>query len=351
MPKARLKVNKGLPSRWVYYHGAYYYRVPTGLEHKWDGKTKFLLGKTLPEAYKAYAARIEISVKSKTIGALLDRYTFEVVPTKAPATQQGNFIQIKKLRSVFGDMPLLPFSPQLIYMYVDKRQHKVAAHREIEVLSHAYTKAVQWGLVDRHPFLGQIRLQGEKPRDRYVEDWEIIECLALPSKKLIGGVAVIQAYIKLKLLTGMSRGDLLRLEPARQFMEDGIHVQRHKTANSSGKRTIYQWTPALIAAKDQALAARPVDISPYLFCTRRGESYMNEETGNPPGWKSMWQRFFARVIKETKVTKHFTEHDLRAKVGSDAESLQHAMELLAHADSRTTERIYRRKAVLVRPMK
>jgi integrase len=338
MPKARLKVNKGLPSRWVNYHGAYYYRVPTGLEHKWDGKTKFLLGKTLPEAYIAYAARIEISVKSKTIGALLDRYTFEVVPTKA-------------LRSVFGEMPLLPFSPQLIYIYVDTRQHKVAAHREIEVLSHAYTKAIQWGLVDRHPFLGQIRLQGEKPRDRYVEDWEILECLALPCKKPKGGVAVIQAYIKLKLLTGMSRGDLLRLEPSRQFKEDGIHVQRHKTANSSGKRTIYQWTPALIAAKDQALGARPVDISPYLFCTRRGESYMNEETGSPPGWKSMWQRFFARVIKETKVSEHFTEHDLRAKVGSDAESLQHAMELLAHADSRTTERIYRRKAVLVRPMK
>ena len=141
------------------------------------------------------------------------------------------------------------------------------------------------------------------------------------------------------------------IDTARQFMEDGIHVKRHKTANSSGKRTIYQWTPALIAAKDQALSARPVDISPYLFCTRRGVSYMNEDTGSPPGWKSMWQRFFARVIKETKVTEHFTEHDLRAKVGSDAESLQHAMELLAHADSRTTERVYRRKAVLVKPMK
>ena len=175
--------------------------------------------------------------------------------------------------------------------------------------------------------------------------------MALPCKKLIGGVAVIQAYIKLKLLTGMSRGDLLRLEPARQFMEDGIHVQRHKTANSSGKRTIYQWTPALVAAKDQALAARPEDLSPYLFCTRRGESYMNEETGVPPGWKSMWQRFFARVIAETKVTENFTEHDLRAKVASDADSLQHATELLAHADSRTTERVYRRKAVMVKPMR
>lgn len=351
MPKARLKENKGLPSRWTFYHNAYYYRVPEGIKSSWDNKTKFKLGKSLPEAFRAYAKRVEINSNTKTIGDLLDRYLLQVVPEKAVATQQGNQIQIKKLRSVFGGMPLLPFHPQLVYQYVDKREYKIAAHREIEVLSHAYTKAVEWGLINKHPFKGEVRLKGEKPRDRYVEDWEIIECLALPSKKSIGGVAAVQAYIKLKLLTGMSRGDLLRLEPARQFMEDGIHVQRHKTASSSGKRTIYQWTPALIAAKDQALAVRPVDISPYLFCTRRGESFMNEETGSPPGWKSMWQRFFARVIKETKVTEHFTEHDLRAKVGSDAESLQHAMELLAHADSRTTERVYRRKAVLVRPMK
>ena len=45
----------------------------------------------------------------------------------------------------------------------------------------------------------------------------------------------------------------------------------------------------------------------------------------------------------TKVTEHFTEHDLRAKAGSDAESLELARALLQHADSRTTAAIYRRK--------
>ena len=65
----------------------------------------------------------------------------------------------------------------------------------------------------------------------------------------------------------------------------------------------------------------------------------------------MWQRFMARVIKETKVEDAFTEHDLRAKVASDASSLEHARSLLAHADSRTTDRIYRRKAEIVEPLK
>lgn len=48
-------------------------------------------------------------------------------------------------------------------------------------------------------------------------------------------------------------------------------------------------------------------------------------------------------VEETKVTERFTEHDLRAKVGSDAESLEHAKQLLAHSDSRLTERVYRRR--------
>ena len=64
----------------------------------------------------------------------------------------------------------------------------------------------------------------------------------------------------------------------------------------------------------------------------------------------MWKRFMERVKSETKVTDHFTEHDLRAKVASDAESLERARALLAHSDSRTTNKIYRRKAERVVPL-
>lgn len=32
--------------------------------------------------------------------------------------------------------------------------------------------------------------------------------------------------------------------------------------------------------------------------------------------------FFARVLKETNLKEHFTEHDLRAKVDSDAQTLK-----------------------------
>jgi integrase len=66
-------------------------------------------------------------------------------------------------------------------------------------------------------------------------------------------------------------------------------------------------------------------------------------------WKSMWQRFTDQVLRETKVTERFTEQDLRAKCASDAESLEHARAMLAHADAKTTELIYRRRPERVRP--
>jgi integrase len=363
MPRKRSKENQGLPARWRHTHGAYYYQVPPGLEHLWEGKKTFRLGDKLNEAYKVWADRLQKPTQARTVGELLDRYALEVIPAKAAASQQSNHIQMLVLRRVFGNQPLLPFAPQLVYQYVDRRSVKkkdpktgkvtggrIAAHREIELLSHAYTKAVEWGYIDRHPFKNEVRLKGEAPRDRYVEDWEIVEALSLDSRRKKGSVLMIQAYLRLKLLTGMAQGDLLRLQES-QLKEDGIHNQRHKTAASTGKKTIYQWTPELRAAITLAKQSRPVHISPFLFCNRQGQGYVDEETGTAAGWKSMWQRFMARVIEETKVKEHFTEHDLRAKVASDAGSLEHARSLLAHADSRTTDRIYRRKAEVVKPLR
>lgn len=349
MPPKRNKENDGLPTRWKLVHNAYYYRVPPGLESMWDGKKMFRLGKTLPEAYKVWAERIANPERVRTIGALLDRYLLEVVPTKAVTSQATNKYFIAALRKAFGNAPLEAIKPQHIYQYVDKRTKKTSAHREIEILSHAFTKAVQWGYIDRHPFKGEVRLEGEAPRDRYVEDWELVEALAMKTEHKAASVIVIQAYLRIKLLTGLRRGDMLRLTMA-NLLEDGIHVTPGKTEKSSGKRIIIGWSDELRAAVEDAKAVRPV-LSPFLFCNRKGQGYMKEEDGTANGWDSNWQRFMDRVLAHTKVEQRFTEHDIRAKCGSDAETLAHARTLLAHADSRTTERIYRRKPERVKPLR
>jgi integrase len=237
-----------------------------------------------------------------------------------------------------------------VYQYIDKRGGTTGARREIEILSHAFTKAVEWGYIHKHPFKGEVRLKGEKPRTRYVEDWEIVECLSLSSKRKVGSVLAIQAYIRVKLLTGMRLGDMLRLTMS-DFQDDGIHVTPGKTESTTGQRMIIKWSDELRAAVAMAKAVRPVKISPFLFCQRRGEGYFNEDTGRAGGWESLWRGFMARVLAETKVEQRFTEHDLRAKCASDAQTLEHAQQLLSHADSKITQRVYRRKAQLVEPLR
>lgn len=352
MPRKRSKENAGLPARWTMHHGAVYYYVPAGMESRWDGKKKFKLGNTLPEAYAEYARRMEVIDPAKTISALLDRYAIEELPKKSPRHQVERQRQIRNLKAVFGAAPLDWIRPQNVYQYVEARKMtRIAAHRAVDALSHAFTKAVEWGLIDRHPFKGEVRLQGEESRTRYVEDTELVEVLALPSKRKKGSVLMIQAYIRIKLLTGIARSDLLRLEPAVHFKDDGIHVTRHKTAGSTGKSTIYEWNDDLRAAVADALAVRSRADSRYLFCTRTGDGYIHPAKETASGWDSMWQRFMERVMAETNLAERFTEHDLRAKCASDAESLEHARALLAHANSRITQRVYRRKPERVQPSK
>lgn len=358
-PRKRNKENQGLPKRWRHYHGAYYYRVPPGQEAQWDGKTQFRLGKTLPEAYRVWADRLQHLDEGKTVADLLDRYALEVMPTKAPKTQREQLAGLKRIRAVFGHMTLARpdkvclIEPHHAYAYMDKRKAKTAGKREIEVLSHALTKAVEWGLIRANPLLGQFTTRGMMPRSgrtRYVEDWEVIEALSLDSKRKKGSVRMIQAYIRLKLLTGLRMTDMLLLRVA-DLREEGIYVRPHKTANSTGVARVIEWNDELRAVVEACKAARPVDIGPFLFCNRRGEPYFNEETGTANGFESIWQRFMARVLEETTVEERFAERDLRAKAATDAESLEHAKQLLAHADERTTRRWYMRKAEKVKPGK
>ncbi len=361
MPKIRRSENKGLPERWRIKHGAYFYRVPPGLEKLWDNKKEFRLGSSLVEAYREWSRRLGETDRKETLSQLFDRYLLEVTPTKAAASQTQDALQAVALRKVFGSTRINDLTPQDVYRYVDQRSKKsvnengktvggpTVARQEKAFLSAACTKAVKWGYVENHPFKGEVVLEGETPRDRYVEDWEIVEFLSLGSRRKKGSVKVIHAYTKLKLLTGMAKSDLLRIEMG-HLKDDGIHNQRHKTKKSTGKRTIYEWTDALREAVDEAKASRPV-LSSFLFCTKRGRGYFDEKTGKASGWDSMWQRYMDRVLHETKVTERFTEHDLRAKCASDAKSAEHASKLLAHADIKTTNRIYRRKPERVQPLK
>jgi integrase len=356
MPRARNNENRGYPKSWRFRYDAYYYRVSKGQEHLWDGKKEFLLGHSLSEAAAEWARRVHRIEHDATVDALLTRYKSDAIPKKAAATRRGDVQALINLRKVFGAMRPRDVLPRHIYKYVDTRvgkngeKSRATGLYEIRVFKHVFTKAVEWGILDRHPFKGEVRLRGIRARDRYVEDWEIVQALGLKSERKSGSVLMIQAYIRLKLLIGVRRGDMLRLRMS-DLTDVGIMVRPHKTINTKRTARIFQWTSELREAVDKAKAARPIDFSPWLFCTRKGKGYFNEDSGQATGWDSMWQRFMARLLKDTDVKERFTEHDLRGKVGSDEVSLERATDLLGHASKEITKRHYRRKPEVIKPVR
>jgi integrase len=306
--------------------GSYYFVDQNG---KWIN-----LGREYGRAIEKYNRLNDDPVEIHTIGDLIERYMREESPTKAEATHKSNQKHAKFLRAAFGRISPPDLTPRAIYQYMDARKANVSANRELAMLSHMFTKAIRWGVADSNPCLG-IERHREKPRDRYIEDWEYQAFREFVPPQLA-------AYMDFKLLTGLRQLDMLTLK-VDQLKEDGIHILVRKTK----RQIIISWSDHLKMAVDALLAARTTHFakeSPYLFCTRKGEAYTSD------GFRTIWHRWMTNAVKQGVIKERFREHDLRAKTGSDTD-LAHAASLLAHMSNKTTQRHYRRKAEVVAPLR
>lgn len=349
MPPKRKKANTGLPARWRFRHGAYTYRVPPGQEHRWDGKKEFRLGATLAEAYRAWAERIETADKVSTMPEAFDRFVLEYLPNLRPATQTDYRSSIKRLRAAFRHFKPSDVKPADAKDYYQGRvkagKGAIAAKHDVEVLRTVLTQCVEWRVIERNELIGQLRMP-KAVRTRDLEDWELAQIRKLgPGKPGRDTRRQMIAYVEIKLLTGLRRYDMLMLGTPDRYV-NGIPVTTSKT----GKRLIINMTPELHRAMLAAQEARPVNISPWLFCDAKGGCYMRDD-GTAPAFKTRWQRFVKQVMDETTITERFQESDLRARAAHDAGSVEDAQALLGHASSETTQRIYRRAPQRVKPTK
>ena len=319
-----------LPKGWFQRHGAYYYRIPRPMVKK-VGKTQFRLGKTYSEALRKYAELLDGEVSTKTMLDLFVRYQNEVTPSKREKTQHNERNQFTRLTAYFGGMKPCHVEQSDIYEYMDiRRKSPVAASREISLLSNVFTKAKRWGMKIENPCLG-LEKHKETPRDRYIQDEE----LALFYDEYCS--PMLQAYIKVKYITGQRQRDILDIKLA-DISEDGIYFINSKTK----KRFLMEFSEELREAVTQARAIKRKVGTLFLFATRTGTPYTSD------GFKSIWQRRMRLFVADGN--ERFTEHDIRAKTASDTDAA-HANEIMRHNSVAFTERVYRRKLATVRPLK
>jgi integrase len=98
----------------------------------------------------------------------------------------------------------------------------------------------------------------------------------------------------------------------------------------------------LAAAQQQAHSERDQDCEPlidtvYLFATLNGQPYYNVAKGRADGFDAIWKRYMVKAKAAAKdggwTLEHFTEHDIRATAGTDAEEAgQQGHKLLGNSE-------------------
>jgi len=319
------KSNRHLPQRVYHHHNAYFFVDHMGVWHR--------LGSSLTEMYQSYAEFLE-ERPVRTMADLFDRYMVEVVPKKAPRTQKDNAYEMRYLRAALAKMDPKQFKPRHGYAYYNTRKEKSLrrAVNEMALLSHVFTKAVEWGIVDENP-CKQIRKERPKPRRRYVSEIEYQAAYKVMSE-------MAQCAMDIAVLTALRPGDVLGLERS-NLIDEGILVHTAKTS----KDLIIEWSPELRRVVKRALSLPPHVRQP-LICNKQGKAYTVD------GFNSIWYRRIRAAIadNENPLEEPFQFRDLRAKSASD-DTAEAARRRLGHASAAITERVYRRRPEKVKPLR
>jgi hypothetical protein len=324
------KKNKGLPKRVYLRHGAYYFVDYTG---KW-----IRLGKSLGEAYRALATLVEVG-PVETINDLCDRYDREVLLTYRPKERQGRLPHLARIRAVMGHMRPQELTGLGVRAFRDKlgeRQGLIwkrpqLALKGLMVLSHMFSWAAEWGVVETNPCAGVPR-PPQPSRERCPTDAEFaaVRARCPPMHQIAMDVA---------LLMGLRREDILKLDRGSET-DAGVLVPTSKT----NKPLLFAWTDELRTVFKRAWAERP-QVRRALICNRKGKRY----TGD--GFSKIWTRAHDRARKAGDFSEPFRFNDIRAKSASDDASVDRASNRLGHTSRQTTERFYIRTPRKVEPLR
>ena len=325
----RRKSGRNLPQRVYLHHGSFRYVAKDGT------KTTLARASDYSGMLRALAELLGDYESLDTLRAVLDRYELEVLPGKAASTRTDHRRMLENLRKTFGRMAPKTLRQPHVARYRDARARTAptAANRELELLSHVCTMAVEWGAMDFHPLKG-LRKISRPPRRRYVTDDEYrhIHNLASP---------MVRCVLDLALLTGLRRGDIFSLTRD-NVTDDGLQVSTSKT----GAAILFEWTPALRKVITDALKLSPRVRQP-IVCNRKGLPYTKN------GFDAVWARLMAKatdINKETHIDR-FQFRDLRRKSASDETDALVAQARLGHTNVAITNRVYRVRPNRVRPLK
>ena len=324
------KTNRHLPQRVYLKHGAYYF---VDHQNKWHR-----LGTSLGEMYRVLATFVEVDT-IQTVEDLCARYSREVLQSYSTKEQKTRAPHLLRIKAVFGEMRPQDVTSKQVRMFRDKIGERVGlewqrpqlAKKVLMVLSHLFSVAAEWHLVEANPCRG-VQRPPQPKRTRYPTDAEFGAVYSHCSQML-------QIGMDLALLTGLRRGDILRLDRD-CITGKGLLATTTKT----DKALLFKWSDELRAVIDRALEVQP-QVRRYIVCNRQGKPYTAD------GFSTVWNRAREKALKDGGLGSPFAFNDIRAKSATDDESADRASQRLGHTSRQTTERFYIRKPREVFPLR
>jgi len=244
-----------------------------------------------------------------------------------------NVDQLRHLLEFFGDKYLAEITTHLVENYVSQRKQKVkeaTVNRELALLKHMFTKAIEWGIVTHNPAKA-VKFFKESPMMlRYLTNEEM-------DRLLTAAPGHLKPILIAALNTGMRRGEILNLRWENVDFKAGVITLVH---TKNGDKRHIPISPTL----REALLNVPRHFrSPYVFCNKDGKPY----------WEL--KRSFKTALK-TAAIENFRFHGLRHTFAShlvmNRVDLLTVKELLGHKTLEMTLRYahlssdHKKKAIL-----
>lgn len=337
-----------LPVRMYFKHGQYWYVR----KNKWIG-----LGRDEGEAKKTWGLLEAGAIQAEdlkpekivTLHDLFARYGREVLPEKAEKTRKDQQKQLELLDQVFGSLRPEALTPVHVARYLDQRgaEAPVSANREIALLSHAYTKALRWGMATLNPCRG-VERNKVKARTRYVTDAEFARILEVVP-------AMLRFAMQLSYYTGQRLSDVVKMRwadidgPLSRLADlpadsqdkspSYLMIEQKKTGQKLAMEIgedlqdllvgVWAWQKGNI--QYSRFSRMPPKVVETIICNQQGERYTES------GLESVIKRW---VPKSGVEDFHF--HDIRAKAATDmadmAGHLRDIQMFLGHKTQSQTER-------------
>ena len=187
-------------------------------------------------------------------------------------------------------------------------------NRELSLLKHMFSKAIEWGKCKENPAKKVKKLKGEVKRVRFLMPDEVQTLLSSCADYL-------RPIVTLAVHTGMRKGEIFGLKWEQINFEQGI-ITLQDTKNGE-RRDIPMDETVKTTLKGMEKKGN------YLFCNEEGDTF------------ARLQRSFETALKKSGI-EDFRFHDLRHTFASNlvmaGEDLNTVRELLGHKDLTMTLR-------------